>query len=323
VIIPAYNTEAYIGKAIQSVLDQTWRSLEVVVVDDGSTDGTAAVVKSFADDRVKLFQNPHNMGAGATRNHAIQQSQGEWIAVLDSDDWYAPERLERLMQFALKQDSDMVADDIHIVEDGQSQPRTTLFAWAGEALTQPRLINATDFVRSDIEGHRGLKLGFSKPMFKRQFLLDHGVIYRPEIIVTHDFWIDLDCLVKGAKFWLLPESYYYYRSREGALTASTKITLRLTQECDAITQFMADQQQYLASHPSVAAALRLKLQETARHRDYYRVIEPLKGKDYSRALVQGSAYPAFVRVLLQRLPGIFSRRFQSLLHKDSVYYKFN
>ena len=325
VIIPAYNTEGYIEQAIQSALDQTWRNLEVVVVDDGSTDGTVAVVQSMAEDRVKLFKNARNMGVGATRNRAIQESQGQWIAVLDSDDWYAPERLERLVHFAQETGADMVADDLHIVEDGHAEPRTTLLAWSGDGanLTQPIQVSAVDFVQSDIENQKGLKLGFSKPMFKRQFLFDHGVAYRPEITVSQDFWIDLDCLVQGATFWLLPEPYYYYRSREGALTTSTKITLRLDQECEVIAQFMADQQSYLATNPDLAEALTFKLRETAKYRDYYRVVERMKGKEYAQAMAQVSAYPAFIAVLLQRFPGILNRRLQTLLHKDSVYYKFN
>ncbi|NJL48403.1 MAG: glycosyltransferase family 2 protein [Leptolyngbyaceae cyanobacterium SM2_5_2] len=97
VIIPAYNTEDYIERAVRSVLEQSFQELEVVVVDDASTDRTYEVVKAIDDPRVKLFKNEKNSGAGATRNRAIQESQGEWIAVLDSDDWYAPQRLESLL----------------------------------------------------------------------------------------------------------------------------------------------------------------------------------------------------------------------------------
>ncbi|MFH7243632.1 MAG: glycosyltransferase family 2 protein [Spirulina sp.] len=323
VIIPAYNTEAYIEKAIRSVLDQTWQNFEVVVVDDGSTDKTVSVVRSITDNRVKLFKNDHNMGAGASRNRAIRESHGDWVAVLDSDDWYAPGRLERLVNLAQAQGADMVADDLYIVEDGHNQPRTTLLAWGGTTCTQPIYVRPVDFVKSDVESQRGLKLGFSKPIFKRQFLCDHSVAYRPEIIVSQDFWIALDCLVNGANFWLLPKPYYYYRCREGALTSSTKITLRLDQECEAITRFMAEHQSYLASHPNLAKALAFKLRETAKYRDYYSVVEPLKGKKYAQALGQVSAYPGFIAVLFQRFPGILSRRIQALFHKDNVYYKFN
>jgi len=92
VIIPAYNTEKYISQAIESALTQTEQSVEVIVVNDASTDATLEVVKSFSDERLTLINNEYNRGAGYARNRAIQESRGEWVAVLDSDDWYAPER---------------------------------------------------------------------------------------------------------------------------------------------------------------------------------------------------------------------------------------
>src|SRR5690349_4969777 len=90
VVIAAYNTEAYIGEALESVLSQDWRPFEVIVVDDGSTDGTADVVKRFG--RVRYIWQ-ENAGPGAARNTAIAASDGDLIAITDSDDLVAPGRL--------------------------------------------------------------------------------------------------------------------------------------------------------------------------------------------------------------------------------------
>lgn len=101
VIMPAYNAEAYIGGAIRSVRAQGERDWELLVIDDGSGDGTwAAAVEAAGDDeRIRLLKNPENMGAAATRNRGLDLAQGEYVAFLDCDDLWAPEKLER--QWAL------------------------------------------------------------------------------------------------------------------------------------------------------------------------------------------------------------------------------
>jgi len=95
VIIPTYNRASAVCEAIGSVLDQTYGDLEVLVVDDGSTDGTAGIVaETFGPDpRVKVLSRP-NGGPAAARNHGIRQARGELIAFLDSDDLWEPDKLE-------------------------------------------------------------------------------------------------------------------------------------------------------------------------------------------------------------------------------------
>ncbi|MEH2161398.1 MAG: glycosyltransferase family 2 protein [Nostoc sp.] len=102
VIIPAYNTEAYIAKALESALEQTLNDIEVIMVDDGSNEQTVEVAKSFTDKRLKIIVNQKNIGVSAARNRALIAAQGEWIAILDSDDWYDPKRLEKLVFLAEK-----------------------------------------------------------------------------------------------------------------------------------------------------------------------------------------------------------------------------
>lgn len=101
VIMPAYNTEKFIGEAIQSIIDQTFTDFELIVVDDGSTDGTLAIIQTYVekDNRVRLIQNAHG-GACKARNDAIKEARYDWIASMDADDVAAPNRLERLWQAA-------------------------------------------------------------------------------------------------------------------------------------------------------------------------------------------------------------------------------
>lgn len=95
VIIPAYNQAKYLGAAIQSVLDQTYPRFEVIVVDDGSTDNTAAVVAGFSDPRVRYIRQ-ENRGLSAARNTGIRSARGAYLSYLDSDDLFLPEKLALL-----------------------------------------------------------------------------------------------------------------------------------------------------------------------------------------------------------------------------------
>ena len=102
VVMPAYNAEQYIEVAIRSVLGQSWRELELIVVDDGSRDGTAEIVERLAeeDGRITLLRNAENAGVSASRNRGVREAHGEWIAFLDSDDLWRADKLERQLALA-------------------------------------------------------------------------------------------------------------------------------------------------------------------------------------------------------------------------------
>lgn len=95
VVIPTYNRSHLIARAIQSVLDQTYQDLEIIIVDDGSTDSTEEIVKSFKNDNIIYIQHNINKGPSAARNTGIKASKGEYIAFQDSDDEWLPEKLEK------------------------------------------------------------------------------------------------------------------------------------------------------------------------------------------------------------------------------------
>ncbi len=95
VVISVYNKQDYIGKTLQSVLDQTHSDFEIIVVNDGSTDNSETVILGFDDKRIKYFPQ-ENQGAGAGRNAAIKKASGDWIALLDADDRWYPEYLAEI-----------------------------------------------------------------------------------------------------------------------------------------------------------------------------------------------------------------------------------
>lgn len=107
VIIPTYNRAHLIGRSIQSVLDQTYRDFEIIVVDDGSTDNTENVVKTFNDSRIRHIKHKDNRGGSAARNTGIKLAKGGYIAFQDSDDEWLPTKLEKQMK-AFRKTSDEV-----------------------------------------------------------------------------------------------------------------------------------------------------------------------------------------------------------------------
>lgn len=119
VILPVYNGEKFVGRAIESVLDQTYEGLELIVVDDGSSDNSLDVVQSYTDSRLKLFKKT-NGGPASARNFGIKHSFGEFIALIDQDDLWYPEKLEKQI-ILLSQNSKLgmvYCDALSVYEDG-------------------------------------------------------------------------------------------------------------------------------------------------------------------------------------------------------------
>lgn len=102
IIMPSWNTDKFIAESIQSVINQTYKKWELLIVDDCSTDNTDKIVADFHDDRIRYFKNKKNCGAASARNKALREAQGEWIAFLDSDDVWNPEKLEKQILFMKK-----------------------------------------------------------------------------------------------------------------------------------------------------------------------------------------------------------------------------
>lgn len=99
VIMPAYNAEKYIKEAIDSILSQTFGDFEFIIIDDGSTDNTCAIIESYSDSRIRFFRNEKNMGVAATLNRGLDLARGEYIARMDSDDISLPQRFEKQVAF--------------------------------------------------------------------------------------------------------------------------------------------------------------------------------------------------------------------------------
>jgi len=123
VVIRTYNRAYIVAEAIESALNQTYGDFELLVVDDGSTDNTPEVVRRFQDPRLRYIRHEKNRGVGAACNTGAAEAQGEWIAFLDSDDIWKPEKLERQVACAARHpEVDAVFSDIEVIDDSTTIP---------------------------------------------------------------------------------------------------------------------------------------------------------------------------------------------------------
>ena len=114
VLMPAFNVEQYIGTAIASILNQTFVDFELIILDDGSSDGTTKIINSYSDPRIKKIFLPKNKGLVSARNTLVSLARGKYIAFLDSDDIATPNRLESQMQYLSSNALDLCGTD-HLV----------------------------------------------------------------------------------------------------------------------------------------------------------------------------------------------------------------
>lgn len=120
VIMPAYNVECYIEQSIRSVMSQTHRNLELIVIDDCSTDNTLEIVKAMsdADERITVIENDENLGVAMTRNRGFAAARGEWVALLDSDDVWHEDKLEKQLRVAMRTGCDIVYCSYAMIDEG-------------------------------------------------------------------------------------------------------------------------------------------------------------------------------------------------------------
>ncbi len=309
VIIPAYNVESYIAQAIDSALQQTERNLEVIVVDDASTDKTLATIQSIQDTRLQILINPHNLGAAASRNLATESACGEWIAFLDADDWYAPERLEKLLEvIQAKPNADMISDDLYYINDGAKSPWGTLLSESDECIDDICKIDPVYFVEKDVPVAGAFNIGLTKPMIRKDFILENEIESDATIKVCSDFWFCLNCLAAGANFFFIPQPYYFYRSRAGSLITTNKST-QLDEFCQAAKKFLLQEKQY--NNPQLLRVVSNQL-DFIEHKvkPYYRVVDRLKTHQWWAAVISMIQNPYFFIHSWDQFTTVFMRRFR-------------
>ena len=123
IVMPAYNVGDYIDESIRSVQAQTYTNWELLIVDDCSTDDTVDKIKAFmGDTRIKVLQNERNSGAAISRNYALREASGKWVAFLDADDVWLPEKLEQQLTFMIQNGYKFCYTDYRIRLNGEWKP---------------------------------------------------------------------------------------------------------------------------------------------------------------------------------------------------------
>lgn len=210
-VIPCYNNRGCILTAVESALRQERHVVEVIVVDDGSRDATPDTVEAaFAEDaRVRLIRCRTNRGPSAARNIALRAATGTWIGVLDADDAWLPGRIARLLEHA--EGADYIADNI-LAYDAVAGVRTgPIYDQMGD-----RWLHLVDLLRPAAPDTHDL--GYLKPLFRRDFVVRHGLTYREHVRVGEDLLFSLDFLVAGGRARYVDEALYLYATPVGRLS---------------------------------------------------------------------------------------------------------
>jgi succinoglycan biosynthesis protein ExoO len=233
VAIPAFNAEATIERAIRSALSQTHPPLEVIVVDDASTDHTRDVVGRLIETwpNLKLLSCPKNKGPSAARNAAIDIAIGPWVGVLDADDAWEPQRLESLTRLGDQLGADFVADNLILFDQAAGRAGATGFRapWKNKRLTVQAL-----FESDMLEG--GFSYGLLKPLMRRASLARLDLRYDEAMRYGEDFQFYAEALLRGASFWVTCDAYYVYTTRFGEFSRSPSQHSRSTPRFDLLAE---------------------------------------------------------------------------------------
>jgi succinoglycan biosynthesis protein ExoO/succinoglycan biosynthesis protein ExoU len=284
IIMPAYNAERTISRAIESALAQTEPRCEVLVIDDASSDTTADIVARIAeqDGRVYLLRNTTNRGPAGSRNHGLTEARGDWIALLDADDTFAPHRIATLIALGELYNADIVADNLLLCpEDSPTQCKPMLSA---RALPAGKWVTAAAFIAGNVGSRWSPRIsyGFLQPVIRRGFLQSHGLRYDERNRFGEDFLLYVACLLRGARWWLVPEAMYHYSVRLGSSTdvQSAADLLRIR----SVEERLLREEPLVASDSSLVRALRSHKAVIDRFYYYRAFTDAVKARAGSRAL---------------------------------------
>lgn len=206
IIMPSYNTGAYIKKTIQSVINQSYQNWELIIVDDCSTDNTDEAVLPFLNDRrIRYIKNEVNSGAAISRNRALMEAKGKWIAFLDSDDLWVQEKLEKQIHFMETNNYAFTYTDYMIQLNGE---------WLPYVYIGPNVINRTKM-------YNYCYFSTITVMYEREKI---GLIQIENLRKNNDYAMWLQAIEKS-NCYRLPECMSYYIKHDGSVSSGSKVKL--------------------------------------------------------------------------------------------------
>lgn len=287
VLIAAYNAEAFLERAVNSALRQTSPPGEIIIVDDASLDGTAEAARALTacDSRIRLLRLGDNRGPAGARNAGIEEARGDWIAVLDADDAFLPDRLERLQKIAEETNADVVADNFLW--------RSSLGAPSGAPGLAPsaaiEIVDAARYVARARPFVDEADWGLLKPMFRKAFLDAKRLRYPTRSRHGEDFLLMFELLLAGARYVVSRTPGYLYTARSSGMS-------RTRVDYDA----MAKHTLALAGDARVRANPRLKALLAQRSKAVRRLAAQAKLATYRR---EGRYLPLAVAALSEGAVG--------------------
>ena len=197
VIMPVYNAADTLERAVRSVFAQTLREVEIIACDDCSQDSSLDLLRALADSdsRLRILRTDRNGGPAGARNRALAAATGVWVAVLDADDWYAPDRLDQLARLGAETGADFVVDN-QVMYDAGADRVIGVGLPPGDRFTPVRL---DDLLLNSLTGRARYDYGLLQPMIRRAFLAANRIRYVENVRFGEDFLLALDCLAAGAR----------------------------------------------------------------------------------------------------------------------------
>lgn len=185
VIMPVYNAQKYIGKAIESVLGQTYEDFEFILIDDGGNDDSVEIAKGYADQRIKMYHNRRNMGIAFSRNLAIRKSSGKYIAIMDDDDISLPDRLKQQVDFMKYNPKiDVVGGRSSIIDE------TGKVISESEAMQENYKMNKVMFLFYN-------SFHNSETLVRKSLVDQYKICYQDHLLGMEDFRFWIDCARYG------------------------------------------------------------------------------------------------------------------------------
>ena len=199
VIMPAYNAEAYIAEAVSSILDQSWRNLELIIVDDASTDSTADIILGLTDPRIRLLTNSRNLGISASTNRAVDASRGEYLALMDDDDISMPNRLKAQVTSLENNPEIMILGTGSYLID----PEGKCFGYTGALPESPKYYQAKLLIGN-------VEFCNSSAMIRKSFLKENHLSYREGYLGMQDYRLYMESSKLGS-ISCLADIHHRYR----------------------------------------------------------------------------------------------------------------
>ncbi len=220
VIIPVYNTAPYLYRCLNSVINQRLRELEILVVNDGSTDNSLQILEEFAgkDARIKII-NQKNQGLSVARNTGLECATGEYVAFLDSDDWFDPIMCYNMYRKALREKSDIVLCSITCVDSQTDQEVGNTYC--NEIFLPQKYFRQAFSVKDILPDFLSLPVFACSKVYRRAFLEQHRLRFIPHTFMEDNPFF-FESFLHAERISALYARFYYYRINRSASTMSSK-----------------------------------------------------------------------------------------------------